>query len=62
MKISFGWRHAGLVTVWGGRGAVHVIPRCHSWLIGYRDDGEYDGLTLHAFGLGPILLVTWMGK
>ena len=58
-ELSFGWRHAGFITIWGDEVGIHLLPSYEHWQCGYAEfwhDGPY-----YSFGLGPLLLVTWDG-
>ena len=56
MGISFGWRHAGLVSLWAGRWTLHLGVRRDLWEWGHRLD--YDSAYLFEYwGLGPLFLL-----
>lgn len=64
---GLGWRkNAGLVCFWNSDSrelstfALHLFVRPAFWQLG-RKDIWYDG-QIYSFGLGPLLLVTWMEK
>ncbi len=64
-RIGFGWgENAGLVCVWNADEremstfALHLAVRPEYWQLGNREYW-HDG-TLYSFGLGPLLLITWM--
>lgn len=57
LRASFGWRHAGLISVWCDVCSVHLGVSRGCWQLGFRSDW-YDG-PRPSFGLGPIILVCW---
>ena len=56
--VTFGWVHAGLVTIWIGDWTAHLFPLPWDWQLGYLQE-EYDS-RLQSFGFGPFLLICWM--
>jgi hypothetical protein len=48
---------AGLLSIWVGRGTVHILPRFGFRQWGFSEDW-YDG-TEYLLGLGPLLLLIW---
>lgn len=55
MSISFGFKHAGLVTIWSdARWALHIGVSRSYWRWGRS---HYDFIDW--FALGPLMMVTW---
>jgi hypothetical protein len=61
-RISFGWEHAGLITIWSDSPdmwdtswSFHFIPSHTHWVWGFEKDW-YDGPLL-SWGLGPLFLI-----
>lgn len=56
--FSFGWRHAGLLTIWAGKWAIHFFPRPRSWKVWtWPKDKVHYAYGLDEWGFGPFLLV-----
>ncbi len=51
---------AGRFTLWWGEGdwSIHFLPKKPHRLWGRVRD-HYDGIPMHSWGLGPLLLVCW---
>ena len=61
--LSFGWKHAGLISFGWVRGGckstdIHLFPSFNYWRWGYEEDW-YDG-PLPSFGLGSLMLICWL--
>ena len=62
--FSFGWEHAGLISVWkdsestSDHWVLHLFPSKQFWVWG-RQDNYYDGPIIE-YGCGPLFMFGYL--
>lgn len=59
-SISWLWKHAGMLSLYTGKSAIHFIVPLRYWKFGFSYE-EYD-LILKYYGLGPFLLIAVLNR